>query len=169
MYSLFVLFITLVIHVNNFPSCGENDATSSVGVCYSNERNVSHSRNVMMHDVTSQYHYQKERIASKVTFINMVRYLTLLAFLLAVLLGSLHARHLEQKEFLNPLVGSHHVGARATSCAPGLCLSQYNYCGTGDAYCGAGCKAGPCNSGGNPPPSTGGNTRSGDGTYYDRK
>ena len=81
----------------------------------------------------------------------MVRHLTLLGFLLAILLGSLHARYLEQKEFLNTLLRSHHVGARATSCAPGLCLSQYNYCGTGDAYCGVGCKAGPCGTGGGNP------------------
>jgi chitinase len=32
-----------------------------------------------------------------------------------------------------------------------MCCSQYNYCGTGDAYCGEGCKNGPCNAGGTPP------------------
>ncbi|XP_028099661.1 chitinase 4-like [Camellia sinensis] len=29
-------------------------------------------------------------------------------------------------------------------CAAGLCCSQYGYCGTGNAYCGAGCQSGPC-------------------------
>ena len=160
-------------------------------------------------DVIWQNDYKKEPIASRVIFINMVRHLTLLAFLLAAFLASLHARHLEQERFLDTLIGTHHVGVRATSCAPGLCLSQYNYCGTTDAYCGAGCKAGPCSGGGggggsgscsaglclsqynycgtgndycgngckagpcyggsNPPPPTGGNTRSGDGTYYDSR
>lgn len=28
------------------------------------------------------------------------------------------------------------------------CCSQWGYCGTGDAYCGAGCVAGPCTGGG---------------------
>ena len=27
---------------------------------------------------------------------------------------------------------------------PNMCLSQWGYCGTGVAYCGQGCKAGPC-------------------------
>jgi hypothetical protein len=27
------------------------------------------------------------------------------------------------------------------------CLSQWGYCGTGDAYCGAGCQRGPCYGG----------------------
>ncbi|KAK9287792.1 hypothetical protein L1049_016232 [Liquidambar formosana] len=29
-------------------------------------------------------------------------------------------------------------------CAAGVCCSQYGYCGNGNAYCGTGCKAGPC-------------------------
>ncbi|THF94914.1 hypothetical protein TEA_020887 [Camellia sinensis var. sinensis] len=33
-------------------------------------------------------------------------------------------------------------------CAAGLCCSQFGYCGTGDAYCGAGCQSGPCTSSG---------------------
>ena len=34
------------------------------------------------------------------------------------------------------------------------CCSQYNFCGTGDLYCGTGCKNGPC-TGTNPPGGTG--------------
>ena len=36
------------------------------------------------------------------------------------------------------------------SCDAGLCCSKYNYCGTGDAWCGAGCQSafGHCNGGG---------------------
>ncbi|CAL5417076.1 unnamed protein product [Camellia sinensis] len=33
-------------------------------------------------------------------------------------------------------------------CAAGLCCSQFGYCGTGDAYCGAGCQSGPCTGSG---------------------
>ncbi|XP_059655028.1 endochitinase At2g43590-like [Cornus florida] len=29
-------------------------------------------------------------------------------------------------------------------CAADLCCSKFGYCGTGDAYCGDGCQAGPC-------------------------
>jgi chitinase len=37
------------------------------------------------------------------------------------------------------------------------CCSQYGYCGTGAAYCGSGCQAGPCTGGGGgTPPSPGG-------------
>ncbi|XP_073311859.1 endochitinase At2g43590-like [Primulina huaijiensis] len=32
------------------------------------------------------------------------------------------------------------------NCAPNLCCSQFGYCGTSDAYCGAGCQSGPCYS-----------------------
>ncbi|XP_010268233.1 PREDICTED: endochitinase PR4-like [Nelumbo nucifera] len=32
-------------------------------------------------------------------------------------------------------------------CDPNLCCSQWGYCGTGSDYCGAGCQAGPCDSG----------------------
>ncbi|XP_031378886.1 endochitinase EP3-like [Punica granatum] len=31
-------------------------------------------------------------------------------------------------------------------CSPDLCCSQYGYCGTGDQYCGTGCRSGPCYS-----------------------
>uniref|UniRef100_A0A5B7BEI7 Chitin-binding type-1 domain-containing protein n=1 Tax=Davidia involucrata TaxID=16924 RepID=A0A5B7BEI7_DAVIN len=34
-------------------------------------------------------------------------------------------------------------------CASNLCCSQFGFCGTGDEYCGTGCREGPCN----PPPS----------------
>ncbi|KAL2470156.1 carrot EP3-3 chitinase [Abeliophyllum distichum] len=37
-------------------------------------------------------------------------------------------------------------------CAPNLCCSQYGYCGTGNDYCGKGCKGGPCYA----PPSSNG-------------
>ncbi|XP_008791790.1 endochitinase EP3-like [Phoenix dactylifera] len=29
-------------------------------------------------------------------------------------------------------------------CSPGLCCSEYGYCGTGNDYCGPGCQQGPC-------------------------
>ncbi|EEF27835.1 class IV chitinase, putative [Ricinus communis] len=29
-------------------------------------------------------------------------------------------------------------------CSPGLCCSQYGYCGSGKDYCGPGCRQGPC-------------------------
>ncbi|KAI9010521.1 hypothetical protein DFJ74DRAFT_735360 [Hyaloraphidium curvatum] len=45
-----------------------------------------------------------------------------------------------------------------TSCTPGLCCSQYGYCGFGDLWCAVGCQdgygicdLGPCNGGGRPP------------------
>lgn len=31
---------------------------------------------------------------------------------------------------------------------PTMCRSKWGYCGTGDAYCGDGCQAGPCKGGG---------------------
>ncbi|KAL2487559.1 carrot EP3-3 chitinase [Forsythia ovata] len=37
-------------------------------------------------------------------------------------------------------------------CAQNLCCSQYGYCGTGNDYCGKGCKGGPCYA----PPSSNG-------------
>jgi len=43
------------------------------------------------------------------------------------------------------------VNSQGCGCASGLCCSEYGYCGTGDAYCGAGCQSGPC-SGSSPPP-----------------
>ncbi|KAJ4842494.1 hypothetical protein Tsubulata_027080 [Turnera subulata] len=36
------------------------------------------------------------------------------------------------------------VMAQKCGCASNLCCSQYGYCGTGEAYCGRGCKEGPC-------------------------
>ncbi|KAB5530026.1 hypothetical protein DKX38_020107 [Salix brachista] len=36
--------------------------------------------------------------------------------------------------------------AQNCGCAANLCCSQYGYCGTGDAYCGQGCKQGPCDA-----------------------
>jgi hypothetical protein len=36
----------------------------------------------------------------------------------------------------------------ACNCAAGLCCSRWGYCGTGNDYCGNGCQAGPCWSGG---------------------
>nr|XP_043627979.1 chitinase 6-like [Erigeron canadensis] len=38
------------------------------------------------------------------------------------------------------------VVAQNCNCAPNLCCSEYGYCGSGDAYCGKGCKGGPCSS-----------------------
>lgn len=40
------------------------------------------------------------------------------------------------------------VKCQSCNCAPNLCCSQYGFCGTGDQYCGQGCKAGPCSSSG---------------------
>ena len=36
--------------------------------------------------------------------------------------------------------------AQNCGCRAGLCCSQWGYCGTGNAYCGSGCRAGPCYS-----------------------
>ncbi|PIN15007.1 putative chitinase [Handroanthus impetiginosus] len=36
------------------------------------------------------------------------------------------------------------VSGQNCGCAPNLCCSQYGYCGTGDTYCGNGCRSGPC-------------------------
>lgn len=38
--------------------------------------------------------------------------------------------------------------AQNCGCASGLCCSKFGYCGTGNAYCGDGCQAGPCYSSG---------------------
>jgi chitinase len=38
------------------------------------------------------------------------------------------------------------VEAQSCGCAANLCCSQYGYCGTGNAYCGQGCKQGPCSA-----------------------
>jgi chitinase len=44
------------------------------------------------------------------------------------------------------------VEAQNCGCAANLCCSQYGYCGTGNDYCGQGCKQGPCSS--SPTPTT---------------
>ena len=36
--------------------------------------------------------------------------------------------------------------AGGATCANNLCCSQYGYCGSTSAYCGAGCQSGPCTS-----------------------
>ncbi|XP_041000194.1 endochitinase EP3-like [Juglans microcarpa x Juglans regia] len=39
---------------------------------------------------------------------------------------------------------STHVKGQNCGCGPNLCCSQFGYCGTGNDYCGSGCKEGPC-------------------------
>jgi len=46
------------------------------------------------------------------------------------------------------LIGTAAVLAQNCGCAPGLCCSQYGYCGTDSNYCGAGCREGCPNGGG---------------------
>ncbi|EYU40975.1 hypothetical protein ABFS82_07G098400 [Erythranthe guttata] len=43
------------------------------------------------------------------------------------------------------------VSGQNCGCASNLCCSQFGYCGTGNDYCGTGCRSGPCfgSSGGN--------------------
>ncbi|KAL9233169.1 hypothetical protein vseg_008199 [Gypsophila vaccaria] len=36
--------------------------------------------------------------------------------------------------------------AQNCGCDPDLCCSQYGYCGSSEAYCGQGCKSGPCDT-----------------------
>ncbi|KAG2721887.1 hypothetical protein I3760_02G102600 [Carya illinoinensis] len=36
------------------------------------------------------------------------------------------------------------VKSQNCGCGPNLCCSQFGYCGTGNEYCGSGCKEGPC-------------------------
>lgn len=43
------------------------------------------------------------------------------------------------------------VSGQNCGCASGLCCSQYGYCGEGDAYCGTGCREGPCYTQSPPP------------------
>eukprot|EP01018_Ginkgo_biloba_P030660 Gb_29994 [translate_table: standard] len=51
--------------------------------------------------------------------------------------------------------------AQNCGCTSNLCCSKFGYCGTGDAYCGDGCKSGPCtNGGGSSSPTTGGSVGS---------
>jgi len=42
------------------------------------------------------------------------------------------------------------VKSQNCGCAPNLCCSQFGYCGTDDAYCGVGCRSGPCRGSGTP-------------------
>ncbi|RWR96861.1 endochitinase EP3-like protein [Cinnamomum micranthum f. kanehirae] len=39
-----------------------------------------------------------------------------------------------------------HVLGQHCGCATDLCCSKYGYCGTGNDFCGEGCKQGPCNT-----------------------
>jgi hypothetical protein len=39
--------------------------------------------------------------------------------------------------------------AQNCGCSSELCCSQYGFCGSGNDYCGDGCKEGPCSSSGN--------------------
>ncbi|CAL8990568.1 unnamed protein product [Prunus brigantina] len=41
--------------------------------------------------------------------------------------------------------------AQDCGCASDLCCSQYGYCGTGNDYCGQGCREGPCTGSGGTP------------------
>ncbi|XP_019708324.2 endochitinase A-like [Elaeis guineensis] len=50
------------------------------------------------------------------------------------------------------LAGIISTTAQNCGCSSDLCCSQYGYCGTGNAYCGKGCRGGPCYSS----PATGG-------------
>ncbi|CAF1699629.1 unnamed protein product [Brassica oleracea var. botrytis] len=54
--------------------------------------------------------------------------------------------------FLLCLLGfySKTVKSQNCGCAPNFCCSQFGYCGTTDAYCGAGCRSGPCRGSGTP-------------------
>ncbi|PON77688.1 Glycoside hydrolase [Parasponia andersonii] len=36
------------------------------------------------------------------------------------------------------------VMAQNCGCRPGLCCSEFGFCGNGDPYCGKGCREGPC-------------------------
>ncbi|KAG2326184.1 hypothetical protein Bca52824_008912 [Brassica carinata] len=51
---------------------------------------------------------------------------------------SLHLNHPNKTAF------SQNCGT--TGCARNLCCSRYGYCGTTAAYCGTGCRSGPCTS-----------------------
>lgn len=44
------------------------------------------------------------------------------------------------------LAGIAAAAAQNCGCSADLCCSRYGYCGTGDDYCGAGCREGPCYS-----------------------
>nr|XP_023887071.1 endochitinase EP3-like [Quercus suber]POE67781.1 endochitinase ep3 [Quercus suber] len=48
------------------------------------------------------------------------------------------------------------VNGQNCGCAANLCCSQFGYCGTGNDYCGPGCKEGPCTSGSPTTPTTNG-------------
>jgi chitinase len=42
------------------------------------------------------------------------------------------------------LILAGYVKGQNCGCAANLCCSQYGYCGTGNDYCGPGCREGPC-------------------------
>ncbi|CAI9263802.1 unnamed protein product [Lactuca saligna] len=42
------------------------------------------------------------------------------------------------------LAGILHISAQNCGCSPDLCCSQFGFCGSDEAYCGAGCQEGPC-------------------------
>ncbi|KAJ0702671.1 putative chitinase [Helianthus annuus] len=44
------------------------------------------------------------------------------------------------------LAGTLNSAAQNCGCSPNLCCSQWGYCGSGDDYCGPGCREGPCYS-----------------------
>ncbi|KAD7477696.1 hypothetical protein E3N88_00832 [Mikania micrantha] len=48
------------------------------------------------------------------------------------------------------LAGIPNSTAQNCGCSPGLCCSQFGFCGSGEQYCGVGCREGPCFT---PPPS----------------
>eukprot|EP00026_Physarum_polycephalum_P021055 Phypoly_transcript_24056.p1 GENE.Phypoly_transcript_24056~~Phypoly_transcript_24056.p1 ORF type:complete len:164 (+),score=13.28 Phypoly_transcript_24056:22-492(+) len=63
------------------------------------------------------------------------------------------------------LLGVSAILAQNCGCAPGLCCSQWGYCGTGNDYCGQGCRENCGGGGGGGGGGSGSN--SGDATYYD--
>ncbi|GMN36234.1 hypothetical protein TIFTF001_005867 [Ficus carica] len=48
------------------------------------------------------------------------------------------------------------VTAQNCGCSPGLCCSQFGYCGSSDEYCGEGCRSGPCKTTPSTPTNNGG-------------
>lgn len=52
------------------------------------------------------------------------------------------------------------VMSQNCGCAANLCCSEFGYCGTGEAYCGKGCREGPCSTTPSPTPSGGGSVAS---------
>lgn len=56
--------------------------------------------------------------------------------------------------FLTLIIAGALVSGQNCNCAPDLCCSKFGYCGSGNDYCGEGCRGGPCY---NAAPSGGGN------------